>query len=236
MKLGIIPGSVLGVMFPELSATLITGSDRFPVLYDQSIRFILFMLAPVTLGIIVLAEPLLTLWLGREFAVHSTLVLQILAVGIYVNSASQVPYTAIQAIGRPDITAKLHILELPFYMVAIVFLIIKMGIIGAALAWLLRVLIDTLLLFRCAHRFIPSLSRQSGRLNTSMTIITGYLILSLCITQFLPGLMFRVFLLIALITVLLTYIWRVSLEPDEKRELMFIVANCGRLVGISTAR
>lgn len=236
MKLGIIPNSVLGVMFPAMSAAFLTNIDRFAQLYDRSIKFVMLMMAPIALIIIVFADPLLKIWLGPEFAVQSTLVLQILAIGIFINSAAQVPFTAFQAIGRPDITAKLHIMELPFYMVAIVLLIIKMGIVGAALAWLLRVLIDTLLLFRFAHRLMPSADRQVGGLIATVSGVAVLMIFSLCFSAILHGLMLKVLLLVVLNSGLLTFFWHFSLVAEEKRDIMLILKYYGRFVGNSTQR
>lgn len=49
----------------------------------------------------------LMLWLGSEFADNSTLVLQLLAVGVFINSLAHVPSGLEQGAGRPDLTAKL---------------------------------------------------------------------------------------------------------------------------------
>ncbi|KAB0670424.1 flippase [Oryzomonas sagensis] len=222
MKLGIISSSVLGVIFPELSAMLVSGPGRFVFLYEQSLKYIMFISAPVTLAIIVLAGPLMELWLGRDFAMHSTLVLQILAVGIFVNSAAQVPYTAIQALGRPDMTAKLHLLELPFYLVVAAALIIRMGIVGAAVAWLLRVAVDAVLLFRFAHHAMPSTDRRIGRSIVTTVGVAALLILSLCLATILHDLMLKLLLAVVFISALLAFFWCVSLDAEEKRKIMFV--------------
>ena len=65
---------------------------------------------------IALAQDGLRLWLGPEFAQHSFRVLQWLAVGVFINSLAQVPFSLLQGVGRPDITATLHLIELPLYL------------------------------------------------------------------------------------------------------------------------
>jgi O-antigen/teichoic acid export membrane protein len=153
-RLAVIPGSLLGVMFPALTAAYALNMSRFTFLYDRTVTSILCVMTPLVLLVTLLARPFLTVWLGAEFAVQSTLVLQLLAVGTLINSLGQVPFSAIQAMGRPDITAKLHLMELPLYLGMIWFFAHTMGIVGAALAGLIRVLIDTIVLNRLANRLM----------------------------------------------------------------------------------
>lgn len=153
-RLGVIPGSLLGVMFPALSASFVMNISRFNFLYDKTVKSVLYIMTPVVLMLTVMAHPFLNFWLGKEFAAQSTLVFQLLSIGTLVNSIGQVPYSAIQAMGRPDITAKIHLLELPVYLAMIWFLALKIGIAGAALAWLIRVVIDTIVLYRLANRMM----------------------------------------------------------------------------------
>lgn len=153
-RLAVIPGSLLGVMFPALSASFAVDISRFNFLYDKTVKYILCVMTPIVLILTLAAHPFLNVWLGKEFAAQSTLVFQLLALGTLVNSIGQVPFSAIQAMGRPDITAKIHLLELPIYLGMIWFLALKMGIAGAALAWLIRVLIDTAVLYRLANRMM----------------------------------------------------------------------------------
>jgi O-antigen/teichoic acid export membrane protein len=79
--------------------------------------------------------------------VHSTRVLQILSLGVLANGLAAIPFALIQGTGRADITGKLHLLELPFYLAAVWYLTVHYGIAGTAVAWLLRVVADCILLF-----------------------------------------------------------------------------------------
>ncbi|MGA8186078.1 MAG: polysaccharide biosynthesis C-terminal domain-containing protein, partial [Terriglobia bacterium] len=86
------------------------------------------------------------LWVGPKFAAEGALVLQIMAFAVLVNSLAIVPYNLIQGIGRPDLTAKFHLVELPLHVALAYFLVTRFGLPGAALAWTLRVTLDFLLL------------------------------------------------------------------------------------------
>jgi len=134
-------------------------------------------LFPLTLLIVTLAYEGLDLWLGGEFAQNSTRVVQWLAVGVFINSLAHVAFSLVQATGRPDITAKLHLVELPFYLISLWWLVAEYGIEGAAIAWVIRIVIDTGLLFGIARRFLPA--RESITLRATVTIVSALLMLAL---------------------------------------------------------
>ena len=87
-----------------------------------------------------------------------------------VNGFALVPFTLLQAIGRTDITAKLHIVELPLFVVALTTLVGAYGVVGASVAWSLRVLFDGACLMIIARRMFPELSRQFAWLALSAGI------------------------------------------------------------------
>jgi O-antigen/teichoic acid export membrane protein len=100
------------------------------------------------------APEILRLWLGDLFANESTAVLQVLAIGVLVNSLAQVPFGVIQASGRPDVTAKLHLIELVPYAVAVYWATVTFGIIGTAGVWLVRAAADSAVLFGVSFRIL----------------------------------------------------------------------------------
>jgi O-antigen/teichoic acid export membrane protein len=83
-------------------------------------------------------------------------VLRVLALGVYINCLAQIAFTLIQAAGRSDITAKLHVAEVPLYLGTAWILISSRGIEGAAIAWTLRVAVDAGAMFIVARRIAPS--------------------------------------------------------------------------------
>ncbi|MEN8250052.1 MAG: flippase [Bacteroidota bacterium] len=154
-KLWLFPYAVAGVLFPAFSAALV--EDKFHVLrlYNRGVNYIFVALFPVVLTIIVFASQGLDLWLGAEFVVNSTRVLQWIAVGVLINSLAHVPVALIQGAGRPDITAKLHLIELPVYLLLLWQLVHLYGVEGAAVAWTVRVTLDTVLMFFMSRRYLP---------------------------------------------------------------------------------
>ncbi len=152
-RLLILPASLVAVLFPAFS-TLSASREReaLGALLLRSVRVIGAGLAPFVLLIVVFARELMTAWLGPVFATESYRALQILSVGVLINSVAHAPYVFLQAMGRPDLTAKFHLFELPIYVVGAFWLVREFGVVGAALAWTCRVALDAALLLVAAVR------------------------------------------------------------------------------------
>jgi len=165
-RLGIIPGSLTMTLFPAFSALEgIRDRQKLGTLFARSIKYVLLALGPTVLVIGLFAKEILQIWLGADFAIRSTVVLQILAIGVFINSLASTPSTLLSGAGRPDIPAKFHMLELLIYVGVAWLLVSHWGIAGAAAAWTLRVAIDTLLLFWATskvYHFSPRLLRANG--------------------------------------------------------------------------
>jgi O-antigen/teichoic acid export membrane protein len=76
-----------------------------------------------------------------------------------LNSLGHSPFALVQGFGRPDLTAKLHIIELPVYVLSLIWLLRDFGINGVAIAWVIRATVDTMLLLFVAHRLLPALTK-----------------------------------------------------------------------------
>jgi len=146
-RLVIIPASLGATLFPAFSASAGRGdSEWIRNALGRSLKSLILLLGPTSLVLAFFARPLLTLWVGPKFAAESTLVLQILAFGAFLNCLAQVPYNLVQGIGRPDLTAKFYAVETPLYVGLVWLLVSRFGLPGAALAWAIRVSLDFVLL------------------------------------------------------------------------------------------
>jgi O-antigen/teichoic acid export membrane protein len=154
-KLQVVPNAVTGVLFPAFSSSLANQRERARQLYIRGLAVIVGILAPLTVAVVMCAYPGLRLWLGEDFAAHGYRVLQLLAIGVLINGAASVPSAFLHAAGRPDVNAKLHMIEFPIYVPLACWLIRVLGIEGAALAWVARVTLDAALLFWLAQRSVP---------------------------------------------------------------------------------
>ena len=151
-KLLIIPMGLQQAIFPAFSGVSRTEAA---LLYRKSADTILLLMLPLALLVLLFAREVLTLWMGPAFASKSFHVLEWLSTGILINSVAHVPSSMIQAIGRPEVNAKIHTLELPVYLVLAWWMIGHYGILGAAIAWVLRVSVDTACFFAVGYRVLP---------------------------------------------------------------------------------
>lgn len=151
----ILPSAISRVMFPAFTSIL-SQEDKSEIgIIQQSLRTIGLILFPICAILILIARPGLNIWLGQEFADKSALILQIFAIGIFFNGLANIPYTLLQSANRPDLTAKVHVIELPFYAIALYAFTMKWGVQGAATAWSLRLIADYFLLSHFAQKLVP---------------------------------------------------------------------------------
>ena len=158
-RLLIIPGAIAGVLYPAFSMKLIQDPVGVKRLYKNGILYIFVTIFPIVMIIIIFAGRGLRWWLDAEFEKNSVHVLQWLSVGVLFNSLAQIPFVLLQGTGRPDITAKIHLIELPCYLLLLWFLISVKGIEGAGIAWCARSMMDACLLFVMANRYVWNIFR-----------------------------------------------------------------------------
>lgn len=211
-KLGIIPGALMGVMFPAFAATFAQDRSRAARLFARSVNYLFISLFPVIFVLVTFSYEGLTLWLGSEFAANSSLVLQLLAVGVFVNSHAQVAFGLVQSAGRPDLTAKLHLIELPFYLVALWWLLDIYGIEGAAIAWVVRVAVDAICLFVMSHKLLSAGSPFVLR----PVFIAGMALSVLYVGALISGFIMKVYLLLLVLLIFIPVAWFILLGIDER--------------------
>jgi O-antigen/teichoic acid export membrane protein len=211
-KFWLLPGALVGVMFPAFSTSSVQNRKRTALLYGRSVKYLLLVLFPMVLLVVVLAQDGLRLWLGAEFAQHSTRVLQWLAVGVLINSLAQMPCAVLQGVGRPDLTAKLHTIEMPAYLTVLWWLTSRYGIEGTAIAWTARASADALVLFVMAKRLF-----QVGcpfRMRTTLLVAITFVILGLA--ALLQGLLLKGIFLFVTILGFVFIAWFLVLSPEER--------------------
>jgi O-antigen/teichoic acid export membrane protein len=147
-RLWILPVALTRSVFPRFSR--LKGPDAL-LLADELTRALIAVTTPIVVVAMLGVGPFMRAWVGHGFASAATLPAEILLLGFWVNSIGFVPYTLLQAQGRPDLPAKLHSLELlPF--IAAIWLGVRLGgVAGAATAWSGRVLVDSVLLLVVAR-------------------------------------------------------------------------------------
>jgi O-antigen/teichoic acid export membrane protein len=175
----VIPTAMVGVLFPAFAASFVQDQKRTIVLFIRGVKYVFLVMFPITLAIVAFARQGLDLWLGKDCADHGTHVMQLLTIGVFFNSLAQIPFHLVQSGGRADLTAKLHLIELPFYLFAVWWMTSTFGIEGTALVWSARAMIDALILFAMARRILPQGS--FGLMHAELPAGLAMLMLSLAI-------------------------------------------------------
>lgn len=147
-RLWIISSSLILAIFPAFS-TLEGLKDRVTVgvVFARSLKYLIITIGPIAILGILFSYDILQIWLGNDFAMESTLTMQILTIGVLINSLAHIPFALLQGSGRPEIPAKFHLIELSFYIVILWIFVVNYGISGAACAWSIRIIVDAFLLF-----------------------------------------------------------------------------------------
>jgi len=224
-KLWFIPSAMAGVLFPAFSATSGQDPDRTARLFARGVKGVFLILFPITLLLTSVGREGLGLWLGQEFANHSTRVVQWLAMGVFINSIAHIPYALIQGTGRPDLVAKLHLLEVPFYLIAVWWMIGACGIEGAAIAWVARVSADTIILLWVAKWLLPKTAdviRRMAWISGAGLLVLSFPMLPISI------LTNRIFLLFMLLAFPLVA-WIFVLAPEERKFARKLLKSIGIL-------
>ena len=220
-RLLIIPASLASVMFPVFSQQKGLESPTVPRLYHKSLNYILMLMFPICLFFAVFAKEVLTLWLGPEFADNSFRVMQVMAIAVLINGLATIPFSLIQAAGRPDITAKFHIAELALYIPLLWLFIKSWGVIGAALAWLVRVAADLSLLEHFARRYSPSIPATGFRNRNTIVVYVSIFVISLAVSEVLiDSLVAKIATTLILFGFHAVVCWKVFLEESEKEYLV----------------
>jgi len=166
--LSLFPASIAVVVFPAFTRLHTEGKvENARELYIRGTKFVFGSIVPIAIVIGVFARQILTLWMGTAFGNNSARVMQVLAFALVISAVASLPYQFLQAVHRPDLTARFHILELVIHVPLCFVLIGAFGLTGAAVAWAVRVTLDFALLVKTATKHmgigLPELFRASFR-------------------------------------------------------------------------
>ena len=175
----ILSGSLARTLFPRFS---VLEAGEAAVVGREALRVLTAVITPITVIGAVLLEPFLRIWVGGAITRDAAPVGEILLLGMWLNSLAVIPYGFLQARGRPDLTAKFHLLELLPYAGALVLGLHLAGIRGAAWAWTARAGSDAALLFWAAAR----ISGTPGSTGARQLLRAGILVGVACFGNLIP--------------------------------------------------
>lgn len=147
MRLWLFTAALGPVLAPALASAFARADRGESVrLLTRATRATGAILALPALVLVVAADPILRWWLNAAFAPDAVPVFQWFVATVYANCIAQVAYAGLQASGEARAAARLHLFELPLFLVVLASAVWMFGAAGAAAAWGARMLIDAALM------------------------------------------------------------------------------------------
>ena len=143
LRLLLIPGALTSALLPRLAAAAPAEAAQE---YRRQLARVAWLMGGISVVALGLAHPVLRVWISDEFATRALPIVAVLCVGIWINSIASLPFTLLQARGNPRLTALFHLAELAAYLVVLSWAAGHWGLMGAAIAWVARVMLDAVLL------------------------------------------------------------------------------------------
>lgn len=142
-RASIVSSSLGGAIFPRLAAA---DSEQGLHLAVRATKLLIAVMTPVVVAAMFLARPFLTIWVGEAFATASAGVTELILIGVWINALVIPHYSRMLASEDPKVVVMIYLFEIPIYL-SMMWMGIKLwGVVGAAAAWSLRILMDTTIL------------------------------------------------------------------------------------------
>ncbi len=216
--LHIIPYALAGPMLPAFSILRTGGRhDEARDLYVRLLRLLLFTLTPAVVVILALARPFFGFWAGPLYADNSTVPFYILALGVAFDAFTTVPSNVMLAAHRAGSAAKYQLAQIvPFFALSIV-LVMWFGIVGAAVAWTLRCMVNMGLFFWGVRPEFAGARPRVGMFSGGFLFATIMLIVPVAAVMLLSTPV-AVSLVVCLVALggYAAVVWRRVLAPEER--------------------
>jgi O-antigen/teichoic acid export membrane protein len=160
-RIWVIPISFSRTAFPRIATLARAGAEQVT---QEVVDALFAVLTPLVIIGILVFEPFLHIWVGTSLGASAPRIGEILLLGAWINGLAYIPNVYLQASGRPDVPAKIHMLEVLPFLVVLWVSLKSFGVEGGALAWTLRATADALVLFwvcrirwRIRPEFVPGI-------------------------------------------------------------------------------
>ncbi|MBB2155726.1 flippase [Gluconacetobacter diazotrophicus] len=163
-RFGLLTNAVTGSAYPAFAASWRKDVALTVKLYQTSVLTVVALLFPVCLCGALFSHDILSIWIDADFAAHSSMIMKLLCLGVFISGIDSVSAGFLDGIGRPDASAKLSIGELLIYTPILLLFLTSFGVVGAAFAWALRTTIDFIIRTAMSIYLYRPLSGAIGRI------------------------------------------------------------------------
>jgi O-antigen/teichoic acid export membrane protein len=229
----IFPMSIIPSLFPYFSYHGVKGRSEVSEVTSRVGKYMLLILAPVAAVFFFFARDILQLWIGPEFASQSTTVMQLVTVLFFLNAFAMLPYTSVQALGRPDLKAILDLVVLPVYALSAWWLMKHAGVNGAALAKLLVTILDFSVLYVIASRLKAFSIRDwfSGPPLSALASSAGLVVVVAFIASLHVKIPMAITLLIITLVAYAVVFWIYAVDEDDRVVIKSLWAQGFSIIG-----
>jgi O-antigen/teichoic acid export membrane protein len=147
-RLALVPTAIAGATFPHMVAASPTRASE---LAAKATAYTFAAITGFTIALLFFLDPALALWLGSSIGAQIGSVAHVILLAFWANSLGVIFYVALESQGRPRVVTAILFAEIPFYFAALYFGAAHYGMLGAALAFALRCVIDSIILYRFAR-------------------------------------------------------------------------------------
>lgn len=137
-------------ILPKMASESQQNASDLALNASYALASLMGIIAIPAIGII---HPFLVLWVGSDFAHQAQGVGEIVMLGVFLNSMVIAEQAFLMSHGKVRRLTMIYILEVPVYLVLLWFCLQRFGIIGAALAWTARMLVDVVMLLGATKSF-----------------------------------------------------------------------------------
>jgi O-antigen/teichoic acid export membrane protein len=145
-RTAVIPSAVALTLFPAFSYAQRSGAT-VAALFRRPLRLLFLLQWPLLIVFWLFPHEILATWMNEAVAMAGAQALRLLALAFFFNGFGQLALAGVQGLGRPDLKARLDLVQVPLYIGCAALLTARFGITGAASAKLLFTVLDTTLLF-----------------------------------------------------------------------------------------
>lgn len=214
-KLWIIPGALTPVLFTRFAGNLHNDKSELATLFRNSVALLFFIIYPVVLFISTFSIEILQLWISVAFSEKSYVLMQIFSIGILINCLSHIPFTLIQGLGNSRLTAIIHIIQLPIFAFLLWVLIVQFGVIGAAAAWLIRIIGDAGTMFVQAGKIFDFKVMQTR--SSKILILVFLVAISFIVTFLNNSMIVKTVIYISSIFFIYFYCWQFLVSKNDQQ-------------------
>jgi len=140
----IVPASLVTILLPYFSGR--QDDHSVAASYREILRLACLLSALIFLPVAFFSNEILEIWIDSEFSGESKLVFSVLSLGFLFVTVAHLPLVRLQAAGFTKAVAIFHFTQFIIYVPVFYLVIIEFGVIGGAVIWSLRAMVDAITL------------------------------------------------------------------------------------------